>query len=308
MYGNRLCYLLAVAGCGMFYLAYGEWFSWLALLLILGLPWLSLALSLPAILSFRAEPGGADVLPLGEPGEAFLLASSHYPIPPFRGRLRLQRYFDGQSFLYSDSRGLPTDHCGAYRIIPEKVRVCDYLGLFAFPVRRREEKTLLVRPLPLPLSEAPDLSRCLPRTWVPKPGGGFAENHDLRLYRPGDSLNQVHWKLSAKTGKLTIREPLLPQRGQLILTMTLRGTPEELDRKLGRLLWLGAFLLNRELAFTLQVLTGNGVLSLPIASEPALEKAADLLLRTPAAREGSIRDYAFPASWQYHIGGEADEV
>lgn len=33
-------------------------------------------------------------------------------------------------------------------------------------------------------------------------------NYDVREYREGDSLKQVHWKLSAKLNRLLIREPL----------------------------------------------------------------------------------------------------
>ena len=42
MVGRRLWYLAALFGCWVFYIAYGEWFSWLALMIVGGLPWLSL--------------------------------------------------------------------------------------------------------------------------------------------------------------------------------------------------------------------------------------------------------------------------
>ncbi|MBR2633811.1 MAG: DUF58 domain-containing protein, partial [Lentisphaeria bacterium] len=42
----------------------------------------------------------------------------------------------------------------------------------------------------------------------PKPGGGYGENYEIRQYRPGDNLNQIHWKLSAKVGDLMLREPM----------------------------------------------------------------------------------------------------
>ena len=43
MPGRRIAGLGLLAGCFVFYIAYGEWFSWLLLMLILALPWLSLA-------------------------------------------------------------------------------------------------------------------------------------------------------------------------------------------------------------------------------------------------------------------------
>ncbi len=59
MTGRRLWYLAALFGCWVFYIAYGEWFSWLALMIVGGLPWLSLLISIPAMLSFRLSPDGA---------------------------------------------------------------------------------------------------------------------------------------------------------------------------------------------------------------------------------------------------------
>lgn len=307
MLGRRLCYLAALVSCGVFYIAYGEWFSYLALLIVAGLPWLSLVLSLPAILKFRLEPQSADALTMGAEADVWLLGSCRLPMPPFRGKIRLRCLIDGASRRYKAGDGLPTYHCGGMVATVEIARVCDYLGLFAFPVKQRTQKTILIRPVPVPVPTPPDLSRYIARSWRPKFGGGYAENHELRLYRPGDSLNQVHWKLSAKTGKLILREPMEPVRGLVLLTMTLRGTPEELDRKFGRLLWLGTYLTERDVRFEIRTLTADGICSLPVANEQELQKAIDTLLCSAAAAEGSIRDNFYAASWQYHIGGEPDE-
>ena len=307
MVGRRLWYLAALFGCWVFYIAYGEWFSWLALMIVGGLPWLSLVISIPAMLSFRLSPDGADAVPMGTEGEVWLLGSSAFPLPPFKGKIRLRSCITGQTQRYRAGSGLPTQHCGGIAVTVARARVCDYLGLFAFPVRKVAAKTVLVRPKPLPISAIPDLDRYIARAWKPK-SGGFAENHELRLYRPGDSLNQVHWKLTAKTGKWMIRQPMEPQRGLVMLTMTLRGTPEELDRKFGRLLWLGNYLVGKDIRFEIRALTADGVQSSWVQTEQELSKAIDTLLCAGEAKEGSIRDFGFPASWQYHIGGEPDEA
>lgn len=306
MAARRIWYLTALAGCLVFYIAYGEWFSFLLLCAVLGLPWLSLLLSLPAILRFRISIAGTDRVRQGVEGEVWLQGSCPLPMPPFRGRLRMHRCITGETWQHSVYKELPTAHCGGILASVERARVCDYLGLFSFPVRDPGQKTILVRPIPRPIPEPPDLQRYLARAWKPKFGGGYAENHELRLYRPGDSLNQVHWKLSAKTGKLILREPMEPQRGLLLLTMTVRGTPEETDRKFGRLLWMGTYLLEQGFSFELRTLTADGVQSYPIASEQDFNKAVDGLLCCRGA-ETSIRDLDFAASWRYHIGGEPDE-
>jgi len=308
MAGRRLLYLAALAGCSVFYIAYGEWLSWFLLVIALALPWFSLALSLIPIISFRLSPAGPDALEMGQEAELWLLGSCRFPMPPFLGRLRLRRCFTGETRYYREpGQGLFV-HCGAYTVTVERGRVCDYLGLFSFPVRKSAPRTMLIRPIALPVRELPDLERFIARSWKPKYGGGYAENHELRLYRPGDSLNQIHWKLSAKSGKLILRQPMEPHRGTLLLTLHLRGTPEELDRKLGRLLWIGNHLLERNLTFHLRVLAGTGILTYQISTSRALKKAVDTLLCQPCAADGDLRQQEDHASWRYHIGGEPDEA
>lgn len=307
MTANRLWYLAALLGAGAYYIASGQWISFLLLVAVLALPWLSLLLSLPAILNFHASPAGLDIIPMGEEAELWLLGSCFRPMPPFRGKIRMQTCITGEVRRYNAEQGLPTEHCGGIVATAEKMRVCDYLGIFAFPVKKLRSKTIRIRPTPLAVPDPPDIGAFLPRRWKPKPGGGFSESHEIRLYRPGDSLNQVHWKLSAKTGKLMLREPMDPIRGDVLLTMTLRGTPEELDRKFGRLEWMSNHLLDLEVPHILRVLTADGILSFPVSIPQDLYRAIDRLLCTRAA-ESSIREHSFSASWQYHIGGDPDEV
>lgn len=308
MAGRRLLYLAVVALCCLFYIAYGQWLSFLILTAVLALPWFSLVLSLPAMLRFRACPSGPAVLDMGGEGELWLLGSCGLPMPLFRGQLKLQNLITGQSWYYQDKEDLRTDHCGGLRVTAEGVKICDYLGLFSFPIRCRETGTILIRPRPVKMDPDQELQRCIAGAWKPKFGGGYAENHELRLYRPGDSLNQVHWKLSAKTGDLILREPMEPQRGLVLLTMNLRGTAEEMDRKFGRLLWLGRYLLEQTVPFELRVLTGDGILTYSIAHRTELNRAVDALLCRKAAREGDLRDREYVTSWRCHIGGEADEA
>jgi len=308
MAGRRMLYLAVLAGCIVFYLAYGEWLAWFLLMVMLALPWFSLLLSLPAMLRFRCGPAGPDVLEPGSSGELWLLGSCPLPMPPFRGRLRVRRCFTGETWQYRGAGDLPSEHCGGLTVTAEHLRICDYLGLFSFPVRSRGDKTILIRPKPEKVDIQNSLRRYTAQAWRPKPGGGFAENHELRLYRPGDNLNQIHWKLSAKTGSLILRQPMEPLEGLVLLTLNLRGTPEELDRKLGRLLWLGTLLLEEGIRFELRALTGEGILTFSMDDPGSLQLGLDTLLCSRLAPEGDLRQQNFSASWQYHIGGNAHEA
>lgn len=292
----------------MLYLISGQWLAWLLLVGVLALPLLSLVLSIPALRSFRLAPTGGDSAEMGEDIRLWLLGSCAVPMPPFRGEIQMQHSFSGEKFRYRPDKGADTRHCGSWKINIHGARVCDYLGLFALRPRYLEGLTLTVRPAPVPVPGEPDLEKFTALRWHPKPGGGCAENHELRDYRPGDAMNGVHWKLSAKTGELVVREPMEPEQQLLLLTLDLRGTPEELDRKLGRLLWLGQVLLDRGLHFRIRALTGSGLLDLPVSGETELNRQLDALLCQKPCTEGSVLEHPLPAFWQYHIGGEPDEA
>lgn len=303
-----IVFLAAVLGCLVLYTAYQGWLAWLLLLAVLLLPLLSLVLSLPAMLTLTLTPVGLGAVTRGSPAALRARIRCPLPAPIYTCRLRVTRPLTGESRLLSAGDPLPTEHCGQLLIRPDRCRVYDYLCLFRLKIRRIGESELLVRPQPSKAAPPRDLERFLARSWQPKRGGGFSENHELRLYRPGDGLNQIHWKLTAKTGKLMIREPMEPRRGLAVITMDLSGTPDELDRKLSRLLGLSGYLLERELPFELRALTGDGLLIRHIARPGELTEALDALLRSQAAREGSVLDRPMPASWHCHIGGEPDEA
>lgn len=169
-------------------------------------------------------------------------------------------------------------------------------------------QTILVLPEPVNMEVPPDLTRYLAQRWRPKPGGGYAENHEIRQFHPGDNLNQIHWKLSAKVGDLMLREPMEPERGLMLLTMDLCGTASELDLKFGRMLWLGNWLLERGITFDIRVLTGNGIESWTIRDEWDMKRCMETLLCAPFVAEGSIRDRSFTAAWRHHIGGDQGEI
>ena len=154
----------------------------------------------------------------------------------------------------------------------------------------------------------PDLTRYLARRWHPKPGGGYAEYHEIRQYHPGDNLNQIHWKLSAKVGDLMLREPMEPERGLMLLTMDLKGNPSELDVKFGYLLWLGTWLLEQKISFVVCVLTGNGIENRTVRDQWEFQKCMEMLLCAPLAQDGSVTERTFSAAWRHHIGGELSEA
>lgn len=302
MAGRRILYLTALIGCVVFYWAYREWLSFLLLMVAVFLPWLSLLLSLPAMLSCRITVDCPSRLTVGEEATALCRGHSSLPLLAVRGALEVKNTITGQQWRLRSGKKLPTDHCGALTVRPVWVWVYDYLGLFRLPLGKKQSFTVLVCPKPIPVDTLPDTNRYVANSFRPKPGGGFSEHHELRLYRPGDSLRQVHWKLSAKTGKLIFREAMESLRGKAVLTMVLGGTPAALDDMLGRLLYISLHLCKKNIPHEIRCLTGSGIEHFSVTEPEQAQAALDALLRSAPAQAGSTPDFG-AAAWHCHIGG-----
>lgn len=307
MAARRFVYGIALASAIGFYWASRNWLSAVLLLTVVFLPWLSLILSLPAICKCKVSLQCPAAVTVGVPAKVSLNVSCRFPAPTVMGKLRLLALASGKQRKIKPGAGLPTAHCGAYRLQCYCLWVADYLGLIRLPVRLRENRLFLVRPVAVLPEPLPDLSRYLCNITHPKAGGGYAENHELREYRPGDNLRQIHWKLSAKTGELIVREPMEARQDAVHLTMELSGAPDVLDRKLGRLLGMSTYLAENSIQHRILCYTGQGIVDLAVSNEQEAQDAIDTLLQQPAAAENEIPVY--PKSlWRHHIGGGGNEA
>jgi len=308
MVRQRIIYLLVLVGSVVFYLVNQQWFGWVLMLIVLFFPWLSLLLSIGSMVHLQMKLDVASKIPVGSAEKVELKVSSKLPLPPYKSKIQITKPVTGERWRLKPGAKLPTEHCGKLYVQLHRPGVFDYLGLFRLRSRKTNSQTVLILPEPVEMEVPPNLFKHLEPRWRKKPGGGFAENHEIRQYQPGDNLNQIHWKLSAKVGELMLREPMMPERGLMLLTMDLNGTPAELDRKLGRLLWLSQWLLDRELTFGIRVLTAKGIEGWTIGCKEDLDRCIISLLDTPFARNGSVQDVFFRATWRHHIGGEQDEA
>lgn len=250
----------------------------------------------------------ASEIPMGSTEKINLKVFSKLPLPPHESKVRITKPLTGESWILKSGTKVPTEHCGKLYIELYKPDVFDYLGIFRLKVKNTAGQTVLVLPEPVEMEIPPHLTKLMEPYWQRKPGGGFAENYEIRQYHPGDQLNQIHWKLSAKVGELMLREPMEPARGLMLLTMDLNGTASDLDRKLGQLLWLSQWLLEQEIPFDIRVLTAKGIESWTVRCKEDVNQCIISLLGASFAREGSIRDKFFKAAWRHHIGGEQGEA
>lgn len=304
MIQRRILYCTVLTGSLVFFWAYRQWLSGLLLSLVVLLPLFSLLLSLPGILSCKVQLTCPTAVTRGSSSAVTCEAKAWLPLAQIGGHFTAIGSFDGRKKRLQLGRPLPTAHCGAIKLKKCRVWVGDYLGLFCVPVGKKQDRLVLVRPTALKPQAVPDLSRFISSVTRPKAGGGYSENHELRLYRPGDSLRQIHWKLSAKTGQLMLREPLEPAAGAALLTMNLSGSRSVLDKKLGQLLWMSQYLAQQQIKHRIYCATNTGIRQFLVTNETEVQDAVDALLQCrPLAEDGQI---VYPkAVWRYHIGGDS---
>lgn len=302
-----ILYALTVSVCIVFYLAYRQWFAWFTLICVLCLPIVALLTSLPAMLKLRLKAKYPLSVTVGTKQTVQFVPECRFPTPPCRYLLRATRAVSTEEWKLKEGKQFPTEHCGKILCKLEKARVYDYMGLFWLRIQQKTVKPLVVRPVPVPMQSVPSLERFAASSWRPKPGGGFSENHEMRQYVPGDKLNQVHWKLTAKTGEVIVREPMEPERNRVLIEMELRGNADQLDQKFGQMLWLSRHLLDMGLKHELRVLTGDGIQLCCVETEEDLEEALDHLLGQKVASAGKTMG-AVAAAWCCRIGGGEDEA
>ena len=282
MWYRRLIYLAVLAGVLLFQITNENYLAHFLLALTIALPLLSLALSLPGMLRCRVELSSSPGhLPRGNPGGWTVDVSTFAGLPLARVSMRLTVWnrltmehstqklkLTGVAKRRPEPIAAPTQHCGLLELNAEKLRVYDYLGLFARSAPPPTPSVILCRPIPAacPPVEVPDAPR---GTVNPKNAAhaGPGEDYDLREYRPGDPMRSVHWKLSSKWDELIVRERAESAAPLPLLTLDLYGEPERLDKLLDRVTGMSRALLGAQ--------RPHAVLWLDRAGEPRFHPVAD---------------------------------
>ena len=150
------------------------------------------------------------------------------PITKGIARVRYENYFSGEKgklkIRFSVDAGKKRDrripvvinHCGNVAIQVEKVRIYDYLSIFAWTIGKNfETQNVLVLP---PIKEMylgrdrwyNETSEDSDRFSLYKKGDDPSEIFNIREFVDGDKIQRIHWKLSSKTGSLMVKEGSLP--------------------------------------------------------------------------------------------------
>ncbi len=279
--------------------------SWLFLMALIFLPWLSLLLSLPSMISQKGTLIAPNAVSLGNEISLSVRFHSKFPLTLVSWKFQIQQPNTTELTRINAWDKITAEHCGCIKVELANAWKYDFLGLFRWRLCKKSTHRILVYPKEVPIENIPSLKKILIPRWKAK-RSGIAENYELRDYQPGDSLRQIHWKLSAKTGRIIFREAIIPIRNTPVLTMILSGDANEFDEKLGKFKFLSQYLLQNNLPHEMHCLSGEGLKIYRISNQHDLHQAITQMLLSSLTTQKNIPYVR--AVWKYHIGGEQDEA
>lgn len=144
---------------------------------------------------------------------------SCYTVVEYKNRYREDKkkeilYFSATSKKWSESefvveKNIASETCGVIDVTITEAGLMDFMGLFLKKWKNPVTKEVIILPLKREgVVMDSHLYACESSEPVESQGKGsdIMEVSDVREYIPGDCLKDIHWKLSAKTGDLMVKE------------------------------------------------------------------------------------------------------
>ena len=102
-------------------------------------------------------------------------------------------------------------HCGKVKIVIDRIRMKDIFGIFSLnkKVNLTKEITFLPEIYETMVEVSEGVRHFAGETEDDEPeaaGSDHSQVYQIRPYRPGDRLQTIHWKLTARNGELFVRE------------------------------------------------------------------------------------------------------
>ena len=146
--------------------------------------------------------------------------------------------------------------CGRMKITAARTKAYDCFGLIPVPAGCTAAGALTVQPDTFEQTirvsadaNCPDDSEVYSNE---RPGWDLTETFQIREYQEGDSIRQVHWKLTSKLDKLIIRDPSLPVTRSVMVFWERAGahTPASADAQAEAVITACRSLVNQSVQFT----------------------------------------------------------
>ncbi|MDQ2958724.1 MAG: DUF58 domain-containing protein, partial [Actinomycetota bacterium] len=120
---------------------------------------------------------------------------------------------------------LPPLRRGRYTVGPTTVIASDPFGLVTADTRSTDTAELIVQPVttPLALLTLPIAWRDGAATLSHSVGVGGSDDASVREFRHGDDLRKIHWRSTAKSGALMVRQEERPWHGESLVLLDTRS-------------------------------------------------------------------------------------
>ncbi len=276
MLKNRVVYCLVILGLFLFYLYCNSYVPFAAILLLIGFTVIggaeAFAASRKLFVTVAASPAQPDKRLVEFCAKAECKTFLPAPVVNFELRFKdasedefIRRRIRVSVGAY-ESKEVYVSMAAKYAALVEctalKARVCDPFGIFSFPAKGRSASAnSLITP-----SYAGSAKGCRictdeladsDRYSDTQKGEDRSQVFEVREYRDGDDIRNVHWRLSSKLDLLMVKEFSRPieESCTVLLESSLAAgvSPEEIkkraDRLLGEFLSLASFLLESEQPF-----------------------------------------------------------
>ncbi len=195
-------------------------------------------------------------------------------------------------------------HCGTLIIRADEVTARDWLGLTCFPCQVSGGASLLILPdlYPVRVNQSSLFSAPLreERPGQQRRNGPETENGGVRDYVPGDPVRRIHWKLSAKTDRILIREEERPLAGTILLLLETSGygnDPGDMDGAAEALLSVSRTLAEEGAAHSVSWQDRGELQWMEIASTEDFLSMREALLRAEALEAGESIATAFSRAY-----------
>lgn len=305
---RRIIYFLTLTVSFGLFLWWEDYIVHLLFYFLILLPFSSLAVSLPLCFLLRCRVEFPEVTAAKNREVTLRLhLRNRYPVPApcvratvicenelgsfgtmVKQKLRFPVGFASESQI---PVALTFPFCGKLSVRIKYLRVCDLLGIFSLPVLHRDPFSACIYVLPdqqeleCTAESGADLGQESTVYSDKKPGNDPAEIFRLRDYRPGDHPHAIHWKLSARLNRLTVREFGLPLNVSVrfLFELDQDANLRQADQLLEAFFSIAAFQVEQGMILTVHWLVSGRLETRTVTDEDTLAETLHSLLSLPSA-------------------------
>lgn len=312
-------YLIILIGSVLFYVMFKDDFSFYVLTLVLTIP----PILLVSLILLRRKVSvslscSKQVIHFGSECPVFLIIrnTSLMPVSCLKITLGYRNCLDGKeheivitapahlSNTDNIRLMLSSSYCGKIDVYIKKVRIYDFIKLFSMKLKvKAQPASFLIYPkleavepavsyYSNPYSESDSFSKH-------KPGDDSSEIFGLHDYTPGDRINRIHWKASAKEDKLIVKDYSLPLGNNIAFFICVSkkdakdktAALESYSLAMSALASVSISLCDNEVSHTVFINAANGYEAINITKEDELSSLLAQCLSSELTGENPFRAY-----------------